>query len=149
MRRVYFIGNWFALNNGLSAQFRSVFGRYSNKMGSEMTKLESKSDPFHSWNTIRQFLDVIRHVIIITATIMTIYFLWKIHWLLAIVVVFSTYILLVNVFGFLTLPLYALIPYGWSSLTPEGKAMSEKWKRLEKGETEPLRELAKRTGKEH
>ena len=114
-----------------------------------MTKLESKSDPFRSWKTIGQFLDVIRHVIIITTTIMTIYFIWEIHWFLAIVLAFPTYILLLNLFGFLTIPLYALIAYVWSSITPAGKATSEMLKRVKNGETESLWGIEKRTGKEH
>jgi hypothetical protein len=149
MRRVYFIGNWFAINNELFPLLKGVFRRCCNETSLKMANLEYKSDPLHSWDTIRQVLDVIRHLIIVTSTVVIVYLIWNIYWFLALVAAIPAYILLLNLFGFLTLPLYGLIAYAWSSLTPEGKGMSQMWKRVEKGETEALRELAKRTGKEH
>lgn len=90
-----------------------------------MAKLEYKSDVWRSSDTLRQFLDAIRHLIIFIATITTLYFIWKIHWLLAIVVALPVYIILLNLVGFLTLPLYGLAIYAWYSLTPDGRAASE------------------------
>lgn len=99
-----------------------------------MAKLEYKSDVWRSSHTLRQFLDVIRHLIIVVATVVALYFMWKIHWLLATVAALPVYILLLNLVGFLTLPLYGLAAYAWYSLTPDGRIASEMLERIKKGE---------------
>ena len=90
-----------------------------------MAKLEYKPDIWRSSDNLRQFLDVIRHLIIFIATITTLYFIWKIHWLLAIIVALPVYIIVLNLVGFLTLPIYGLAIHAWYSLTPDGRVASE------------------------
>ena len=58
----------------------------------------------------------------------------KVHWLLAAILVFPVYVVMLNLFGFLTLPLYFL--------TPERKVASNAWNAIEKGDkTKALRIL--------
>jgi hypothetical protein len=52
-------------------------------------------------------LDVIRWSLIITATIATVLWLWHVHWILGIIIVFPAQLVFRNFFGFLTLPFYA------------------------------------------
>ena len=73
------------------------------------------------------FWDLIRYLLIITSTIIITYFLWtKVHWLLAVVFVIPVYIVMLNLFGFLTLPLYYF--------TPERRTASNTMDAIEKGD---------------
>jgi len=71
------------------------------------------------------FSDFIRHLLIVAGTIAVLYFLWKIHWLLAPLAALPVYILMVNLVGFITLPLYIL--------TPEHAVAAKAYKAIEKG----------------
>jgi hypothetical protein len=99
-----------------------------------MAKLEQKSDVWRSSDNLRQFLDVVRHLIIIIATTVCLYSVWKIYWLIAIIVALPVYIIILNLVGFLTLPLYGLAGYAWYRLTSDGKAASEMLKHINKSE---------------
>ncbi len=50
--------------------------------------------------------DIIRWALIIVATIFLVKGLWKVHWILGLVFAVPVYLLFLNLFGFLTLPLY-------------------------------------------
>jgi hypothetical protein len=74
------------------------------------------------------FYDLIRYLLILSGTVITFYFLWtKIHPVLAILAAIPVYIVMLNLFGFLTLPLYFF--------TPESKAASRALKAAEEGDT--------------
>ena len=55
-------------------------------------------------------LDVVRHLLILAATAYVTVLLWRWSWIAAIVACLPVYVVALNVFGFLTLPLYALTP---------------------------------------
>lgn len=53
-------------------------------------------------------LDVFRNVLVLAGTGYVIFLLWRYNWILALVGIVPVYLILLNVFGFLTLPLYGL-----------------------------------------
>ncbi len=53
-------------------------------------------------------LDTIRWVLIIGATVATVELLGKVHWIVGLVLAIPAFVVFLNVFGFLTLPLYTL-----------------------------------------
>jgi len=60
------------------------------------------------------FLDFVRHIIAIAGVAVVVRMLWNIYWLLGVIVAWPMLVLLMNLVGFLTLPLY-------HHLTPEGR----------------------------
>ena len=56
------------------------------------------------------FLDVLRYLLILAATGFTVFVTWKRNWIIALIGVIPVYLVMLNFFGFLTLPLYALTP---------------------------------------
>ena len=85
---------------------------------------------------ITLFWDFIRHLLIIIGTFTVLYFLWtRVHWLLAIILILPVYIVVLNFFGFLTLPLYFF--------TPERRAYSNAEKALIKGDTSTALQIMK------
>ncbi len=52
------------------------------------------------------FLDIIRWLLIIFATSVTVKWLWGIHWLLGLLLAVPVFVVVMNVIGFATLPLY-------------------------------------------
>ncbi|MBW8041373.1 MAG: hypothetical protein FVQ85_15425 [Planctomycetes bacterium] len=60
-------------------------------------------------------LDFVRHIIAIAGVAVGVRMLWNIYWLLGIIAAWPILVLLMNLVGFLTLPLY-------HHLTPEGRA---------------------------
>ena len=50
--------------------------------------------------------DIIRWALIIAATIFSIKWLWQVYWIIGLVFAFPVYWFFLNLFGFLTLPLY-------------------------------------------
>lgn len=82
------------------------------------------------------FWDFIRHLLIMTCTFVVTYFLWtRVHWALAVILILPIYIVMLNFFGFLTLPLYYF--------TPERKAYSSAEKALIKGDTDTALQIMK------
>ena len=59
---------------------------------------------------MKTFLDVARTVLTVAATAYITLRIWQWHWLAAVVAGHPVYVVMVNLFGFLTLPLYALTP---------------------------------------
>lgn len=53
-------------------------------------------------------LDTIRWGLIIGATVAAVEWLWKVHWIVGLVLAIPVFVVFLNVFGFLTLPLYTL-----------------------------------------
>ena len=58
----------------------------------------------------KTYLDAFRNLLVIAATGLCVYLLWKWNWIVAVILAIPAYILMLNVFGFLTLPLYLLTP---------------------------------------
>lgn len=56
------------------------------------------------------FLDLLRNALILAATGYVTFALWRWHWIVAVVALVPVYIVMLNLFGFLTLPLYLLTP---------------------------------------
>jgi len=85
-------------------------------------------------SVIWYFLDFVRHIIVFAGTGMSVWFIWKIHWILCVVTAVPIFVLLLNLVGFLTLPLY------WSDLTPEGRAARKAGRKLDelKGKMDEL-----------
>ena len=58
----------------------------------------------------KALLDVIRNLLILAATVYATFLIWQWHWIAALVACIPVYIVMLNLFGFLTLPLYLLTP---------------------------------------
>ena len=71
-----------------------------------------------------RLLDVARHALILVGTWYALRWLWQVSWILALVAAIPVYIVMLNLCGFLTLPLYAL--------TPETRAKRQALKELER-----------------
>jgi hypothetical protein len=56
----------------------------------------------------KAFLDVARHLLILAATAYATVTVWQWNWIAGIVFCIPLYVVMLNVFGFLTLPLYLL-----------------------------------------
>ena len=61
-------------------------------------------------SSFTKILDFTRNVLIILTTLYLLIFLWKLSWIYAVIGAIPIYIILLNIFGFLTLPLYFLTP---------------------------------------
>ena len=59
-------------------------------------------------------LDFVRYLIVLTGVAWSVCFLWSIYWILGIIAACPIFIILLNLIGFLALPLYRY-------LTPEGR----------------------------
>jgi hypothetical protein len=70
----------------------------------------------------------LRNVLILAATGYAVYLIWRWNWIIALIVAIPFYIIMLNVFGFLTLPLYAL--------TPENRLKAKAFKAFENGDLE-------------
>jgi len=58
----------------------------------------------------KPLLDVVRNVLILAATSYATFLIWQWHWIAALVACVPVYVVMLNLFGFLTLPLYLLTP---------------------------------------
>lgn len=54
----------------------------------------------------RIFCDIIRWILIVGATVFTVKWLWTIHWALGLFLALPVFVIFMNIFGFLTMPLY-------------------------------------------
>lgn len=68
-----------------------------------------------------------------------VFFIWKYSWIIALIVAIPTYIIMLNLFGFLTLPLYLL--------TPENKMKAKAFKAFQKGDFETGKALTDKFSK--
>jgi hypothetical protein len=57
-----------------------------------------------------RLLDLVRHALILLITAYATLSLWRWHWIAAILVCLPIYVVVLNLVGFLTLPLYAFTP---------------------------------------
>jgi ABC-type multidrug transport system fused ATPase/permease subunit len=74
------------------------------------------------------FLDILRNVLILIATGYIVFFIWKWNWIIALIAAIPIYIVMLNLFGFLTLPLYAF--------TPENRLKAKALKAFENSDVE-------------
>lgn len=74
------------------------------------------------------FLDILRNLLILIATGYAVFLIWKWNWIISLIAAVPVYIVMLNLFGFLTLPLYAF--------TPENRLKAKAFKAFEKGDFE-------------
>ena len=55
-------------------------------------------------------LDILRHLIILAATCYAVCLIWKWNWIVALVLAVPVYVIMLNLIGFLTLPIYRFTP---------------------------------------
>lgn len=80
------------------------------------------------------FLDILRNLLILIVTGYVVFLIWKWNWIVALIAAIPVYIVVLNFFGFLTLPLYAL--------TPENRLKVKAFKALEDGDFEKGKALS-------
>ena len=80
------------------------------------------------------FLDILRNLLILIATGYVIFLIWRWNWIVALIAAIPVFIAMLNFFGFLTLPLYAL--------TPENRLKAKAFKALEDGDFEKGKALS-------
>ena len=86
------------------------------------------------------FLDILRNLLILIATGYVVLLIWKWNWIIALIVAIPVYIIMLNLFGFLTLPLYAI--------TPENRQKAKALKAFENGDFEKGKTLTDKFTKE-
>ena len=82
----------------------------------------------HEKSGVTICLDIFRHLLVIAGTCYAVFLIWKLNWIIALVAAIPVYIVMLNLFGFLTLPLYAI--------TPENRLKANAFRSLEKGDFE-------------
>lgn len=82
----------------------------------------------HEKSGVTIYLDIFRHLLIIAGTGYTVFLIWKWNWIIALIAAIPVYIVMLNLFGFLTLPLYAF--------TPENRLKAKAFRSFEKGDFE-------------
>lgn len=55
-------------------------------------------------------LDILRYMLIVGATGYAVFLIWKWNWMVALIAVIPVYVVMLNLVGFLTLPLYGFTP---------------------------------------
>ena len=71
----------------------------------------------HHKSGVTILFDVIRNALVLIATGFLVFLIGKWHWIAAVLAAIPVYVVMLNLFGFLTLPLYML--------TPEKKLMAK------------------------
>lgn len=88
----------------------------------------------HEKSEITIFFDIVRHLLILSGTCYVIFLIWKWNWIVALIAAIPVYIVMLNLFGFLTLPIY--------TFTPEHRLRIKAFKSLENGEFEKGKALS-------
>ena len=73
-------------------------------------------------------LDIVRHLLVLGATGGLVFFIWRWNWIAGLLAAIPIYIVILNLVGLLTLPLYGL--------TPESRLGLKAMKALEAGDFE-------------
>ena len=87
----------------------------------------------HNKSSFTKFLDFFRNIVILILTGYVLYLLFGWHWLASIIGAIPIYIIIMNIIGFLTLPLYLL--------TPEKKLLRKTSDAMNSGDFEKMEEL--------
>jgi hypothetical protein len=66
--------------------------------------------PINNKSNFTKFLDVLRNLSILALTIYSCYLIRDYNWIIALIAAIPIYVILLNLIGFLTLPLYMLTP---------------------------------------
>lgn len=85
----------------------------------------------HQKSGMTIFFDIVRHILILAGTSYVLFLIWNHSWIFALFAAIPVYVIMLNLFGFLTLPLYLL--------TPENRAKSKMLKTVQKGDLESLK----------
>lgn len=80
----------------------------------------------HEKSGVTISLDILRHLLILVGTGYAIFLIWKWNWIVALIAAIPVYIVMLNLFGFLTLPLYAF--------TPENRLKAKAFKAFKNGD---------------
>jgi len=86
------------------------------------------------------FFDVVRYFLILSGTCYLVFLIWKYSWIFALIAAIPTYIIMLNLFGFLTLPLYLL--------TPENRMKAKAFKAFQNGDFETGKAMTDKFTKE-
>ena len=86
-------------------------------------------------------LDVLRYLLIAVSTLYATFLIWQWHWIAAVLALFPVYVILLNLFGFLLLPLYGFTPEVRST-RKQAKALSSQMFFLDEAH-EYLRQLVR------
>ena len=82
----------------------------------------------HEKSGVTICIDIFRHLLIITGTCYAVFLIWKLNWIIALIAAIPVYIVMLNLFGFITLPLYAF--------TPENRLKAKAFRSYESGDFE-------------
>jgi hypothetical protein len=80
------------------------------------------------------FFDIVRYILILSGTGYILSLIWEHSSVFGLLAVIPVYLIMLNLFGFLTLPLY--------SFTPENRAKSKMLKAMQNGDFESLKKLS-------
>jgi len=92
-----------------------------------------KNSHTHEKSNVTIFLDVIRNLLILLITGYAVYRIWNWNWIVGLISAIPIYILVMNLVGFATLPLY--------TLTPESKLIRKGFKNIEDGNVSELEKI--------
>lgn len=95
----------------------------------------------HTKSGTTLLLDIVRHLLILAGTCYVVFLIWQHSLLIAVIAAIPIYIILLNLIGFLTLPLYGL--------TPESRLAAKASKALAKGDFEAGKALSDKFAKEY
>ena len=82
----------------------------------------------HEKSAVTISLDILRYLLILAGTGSAVFLIWRWNWIIALITCIPVYIVMLNLFGFLTLPLYAF--------TPENRLKAKAFKAFENGDLE-------------
>jgi len=82
----------------------------------------------HEKSGVTICLDVFRHLLVIVGTCYAVFLIWKLNWIIAMISAIPVYIIMLNLFGFISLPLYAF--------TPENRLKAKAFRSFGKGDFE-------------
>lgn len=87
----------------------------------------------HQKSGVTIILDVVRNLLILGATGYVMVLVWRYNWIIALLGLLPAYVVFLNVFGFLTLPLYRF--------TPENRLKAKMHQAMASGDLEKGKEL--------
>lgn len=87
----------------------------------------------HNKSKTTIFFDFLRNLIILVVTGYITYLIWEWNWIVAVIAAIPIYVIVMNIIGFLTLPLYML--------TPESKLIKKGFNSIENGNIDELESI--------
>ena len=86
-------------------------------------------------------LDWVRHLLILSGTSCVVIAVWRYSWIVAILVTIPIYVIMLNLCGFLTLPLYLF--------TPENRMKARMLRAAQRGDLEAIKGVTKEFAEKH